>query len=170
MSTGNLQARMILVIKKMTGERRRFKELEELTSIPADRWKAFSLGRQRPTSEMIEGIGRLWPKYAFWLVTGIEDSTRGHNSANEGFTEEDGIHDWARQLRQDELSREVAGRLFEARIEWDNYAAQIWNDSSEQEPDAHMLKLEDRIRKLSYLRDQEEQSISRLENDGNQES
>lgn len=162
--------RFTLLIKKMTHESRRFKELEELSGIAAVSWrKAFTHG-QRPTAEMIEVVSRAWPQHAFWLATGIDDSTRGHNSAEEGFIEEDGWADWERQLRLDELSRKVAGRLFEARIEWNNYAARLWSDSSHLEPDAHMLKLEDKIRKLSYLRDEEEHSISRLEKDGNQES
>jgi hypothetical protein len=36
------------------------------------------MGRQRPTWEMIELVGRTWPEFAFWLVTGIDDPEHGH--------------------------------------------------------------------------------------------
>lgn len=83
MSTENLQNRLIELIKIATPEHRRFKQLEELTGIPADRWKNFWLGRQRPTVEMIEAVCQCWPEYAFWLVTGISDSEYGHCAPGE---------------------------------------------------------------------------------------
>jgi hypothetical protein len=83
MSTENLQNRLIELIKVATLEHRRFKQLEELTGIPADRWKNFWLGRQRPTAEMIEAVCQNWPEYAFWLVTGICDSEYGHCAPGE---------------------------------------------------------------------------------------
>lgn len=70
MSTSNLADRLLLLIKMSTQEHRRYKELEEKTGIAADRWKAFALGRQRPTSEMIEAVGKMKPECCQWLLTG----------------------------------------------------------------------------------------------------
>ena len=67
MSTDTLADRMLFLIQKTTKEHRRYKELEEKTSVAADRWKAFALGRQRPTAEMIEALGKLTPQYSQWL-------------------------------------------------------------------------------------------------------
>jgi hypothetical protein len=80
----NLNERLLSLIKAYTQEGRKYKELEEQTGVPADRWKAFALGRQRPTSEMIEGAFKRWPKHAFWLGTGAQDDKYGH-TAPEGF-------------------------------------------------------------------------------------
>ena len=78
MSTKNLADRMLVVIQAKTESKRRFKEMEELTGIPSDRWSAFSLGRQRPTAEMIEAVCKAWPQYAFWISLGITDPENGH--------------------------------------------------------------------------------------------
>ncbi|MCD4500164.1 hypothetical protein [Chromobacterium vaccinii] len=78
MSTISLQGRLWLVIESEISSNRRFKELEGRTGIPADRWKALSLNRQRPTAEMIEAICKEWPQYAFWLSTGVSDPDFGH--------------------------------------------------------------------------------------------
>ncbi|GAB2899412.1 hypothetical protein GCM10027202_29150 [Microvirgula curvata] len=78
MSTTSLQGRLWLVIESEISSNRRFKELEERTGIPSDRWKALSLNRQRPTAEMIEAVCREWPQYAFWISTGVSDPDFGH--------------------------------------------------------------------------------------------
>jgi hypothetical protein len=65
-----LAERMLFALKATTPEARRYKVLEEATGIDADRWKAFSLGRQRPTAEMIEAFCVLNPELAFWIATG----------------------------------------------------------------------------------------------------
>lgn len=83
MSTDTLASRMLLLIQKTTREHRRYKELEEQTMVPADRWKAFALGRQRPTAEMIETLARKWPEHALWLTTGIDDSEFGQTAPND---------------------------------------------------------------------------------------
>jgi hypothetical protein len=70
MSTETLAGRMLFLIQATTQEHRRYKELEEKTGVPADRWKAFALGRQRPTAEMIEAIGSKFPNHCEWLLTG----------------------------------------------------------------------------------------------------
>lgn len=74
----NLRNRLALLIEQQVDEKTRFKALETLTSIKATQWRDFFAGKQRPTSEMIEAAGRLWPDYVFWLVTGTSRPTEGH--------------------------------------------------------------------------------------------
>lgn len=73
MATETLGERMLFLVQATTQEHRRYKELEEKTGVAADRWKAFALGRQRPTAEMIEALGKLKPQYSQWLLTGKVD-------------------------------------------------------------------------------------------------
>lgn len=55
-----------------------FERLTEYTGISTQRWRKVLHRRQRPTSDMIEALARLFPQYAFWLATGITDSSNGH--------------------------------------------------------------------------------------------
>ncbi len=55
-----------------------WEKLSQLTGIPSARWRSAFSRKQKPTSAMIESIAHLWPKYAFWLVTGVTDAANGH--------------------------------------------------------------------------------------------
>lgn len=52
--------------------------LTEYTRISIQRWRKVFHRRQRPAPDMIEALARLFPHYAFWLVTGITDAANGH--------------------------------------------------------------------------------------------
>lgn len=52
--------------------------IEKRTGIAAQSWRSAYTRRQKPTTLMIEALSQLFPKYAFWLATGITDSTNGH--------------------------------------------------------------------------------------------
>lgn len=73
-----LRNRLLALVETQVEEKGLYKTLEQLTSIKATHWRDFAAGKQRPTSEMIESAARLWPQYAFWLVTGISDAKNGH--------------------------------------------------------------------------------------------
>lgn len=82
----NLSDRLRAIVIAKTTEYRRFKQLETDTAIPADTWKSWFHGRQRPTADMIEAAGKTWPVYAFWLITGAPDAAYGHSApGEEGF-------------------------------------------------------------------------------------
>ncbi|MBK1889960.1 hypothetical protein Undi14_07910 [Undibacterium sp. 14-3-2] len=66
------------LISHKTTAAKRFKELEDLTKIPSGTWRTWWNKESRPSGEMIEAIGQIWPEYAFWLITGIQDSEYGH--------------------------------------------------------------------------------------------
>lgn len=72
--------RLKVIIDVKTPSRGRFTMLEKSSTISAVNWKTFWYGRQRPNHEMIQTIARLWPEYAFWLVTGLTDNAFGHVS------------------------------------------------------------------------------------------
>ncbi|MCX4159301.1 MULTISPECIES: hypothetical protein [Paraburkholderia] len=52
--------------------------LAAYTRISVQRWRKVFHRRQRATPDMIEALARLFPHYAFWLVTGITDAANGH--------------------------------------------------------------------------------------------
>lgn len=78
MTETKLSERLIALLREVTSDARRHKELEELTGIASDRWKAVFMGRQRPTLEMVELTAKLWPDYAYWLVTGDTEPEYGN--------------------------------------------------------------------------------------------
>jgi hypothetical protein len=59
---------------------RRFKELEALTGVKARTWINISSGKQKANHEHIEALGKAFPQYAYWLVTGLTDEAHGHTS------------------------------------------------------------------------------------------
>ncbi|WP_428718307.1 hypothetical protein [Undibacterium curvum] len=69
--------RMKKLIDAWIPQRGRFKKLEERSNIPYDHWKNFWHGKQRANEYMIASIARMWPEYALWLTTGIDDSEFG---------------------------------------------------------------------------------------------
>lgn len=79
-----IKDRLKELLAMQTPERGRFSSLEEWSTIPADNWKSFWYGRQRPTAEMIQFAARKWPEYGFWLATGLTDGLHGHVAVGEG--------------------------------------------------------------------------------------
>ncbi len=73
MSSDSIEDRIRLVMSLAAHSHRRFKQLEEWTAISSDRWSAVSLGRQRPTAEMIEALCSRFPEMTLWIATGRTD-------------------------------------------------------------------------------------------------
>ena len=80
MSSTDITDRMIAIIRQETNERRRAKELEELTGVPASHWRNALAKKQRPTCHMIELVAKQWPHYGLWLATGATDEANGHTA------------------------------------------------------------------------------------------
>lgn len=59
---------------------RRFKELEALTGVKARTWINISSGKQKANHEHIEALGRAFPQYVFWLITGTTREAVGDTS------------------------------------------------------------------------------------------
>jgi hypothetical protein len=146
--------RMKLLIDSQLDKRGKFGELHALTEIPAESWKSFYYGRQRPNPDMIEALAQTWPQFAFWLVTGTDDFFNGHTcpSTNEksAFRE-----------------RDAAKAFFEKKIE---YARWIQRGSPDQEIDGnlyHAAEIEhqfiEEISDLTSLRYSQEEALRSLE-------
>lgn len=72
--------RLRILIEQCTKETRRFKDLEERSTVSAEAWRSFWNAKQRPSAEMIEAAAQNWPQFAFWLATGISDEPFGHRA------------------------------------------------------------------------------------------
>lgn len=75
-----MRDRILQVIEHETESHRKYRQFEELTGISATKWQNLGQGKQRANEEMIEAVGKRWPQYAYWLVTGKTDEEHGHTS------------------------------------------------------------------------------------------
>lgn len=66
------------VLSVLHGGRGFWKALAEGTDISADRWRKVFERKQRPTTDILGAIGKRWPQYAFWVISGITDAANGH--------------------------------------------------------------------------------------------
>jgi hypothetical protein len=66
----SIDDRIRLFMNAVPDQARKFKQLEEWTGIPSDRWSAVSLGRQRPTTAMVEALCKEFQSLAMWITTG----------------------------------------------------------------------------------------------------
>jgi hypothetical protein len=74
----NLTERLRALVGHIAPTTRRFVALEEATGIKAETWRTWWNRGGKASADMIQGIGEAWPEYAFWLVTGVDDSSHGH--------------------------------------------------------------------------------------------
>lgn len=78
----NIEVRSRLLLEHITNKKNDWKLLERATGIPAEKWRQFGRGSTAPSSAMLEALGRNWPQYAFWLMTGVSDELHGHHAPN----------------------------------------------------------------------------------------
>lgn len=74
----NLTERLRSLVERVAPATRRFVALEEATGIKAETWRTWWNRGGKASADMIQGVGIAWPEYAFWLVTGVDDSSHGH--------------------------------------------------------------------------------------------
>lgn len=55
-----------------------WERLAGMTDITSPRWRKIYARQYRVTSDMFEALAKVFPRYAFWLATGITDATNGH--------------------------------------------------------------------------------------------
>lgn len=104
----SITERMKALVSSQTTEVKKYKELEEMTGITAASWRSWWNRGGPPSGEMIEAIGTIWPEYAFWLVTGIDDYKHGHHAPD---------------LHKKLMPRTAARDLFRAAIKMKNWNA-----------------------------------------------
>lgn len=74
-----IEDRMILLLTERKNVGHGFWEwLADTTGIMSRRWRKLYARGQRATSDMVEAMAKVFPQYAFWLVTGVTDATNGH--------------------------------------------------------------------------------------------
>lgn len=69
-----------------------WEKIADETGVPSQRWRSVFTRRQKPTPAMIESVAKLWPQYAFWIVTGITDSVNGHIAPANALTFPERLH------------------------------------------------------------------------------
>ena len=69
--------RVLELINAEAEPSRRLADLQDRTGISSANWKHVWARRQRPTAMMIQALCLAWPRYAFWLVTGISSGEIG---------------------------------------------------------------------------------------------
>jgi hypothetical protein len=67
-----------IAIEILIPSTRRFKDLEELTTISSGTWRTWWTRGGKINGEMVEALARVWPQFAFWLITGWTDKNHGH--------------------------------------------------------------------------------------------
>lgn len=55
-------------------------EMERMTGIDRMRWSNIKRRHVRAGAPEIEAAGKLWPQYAYWLITGLTQAEAGHIS------------------------------------------------------------------------------------------
>lgn len=145
------------LIERSTDPRQRFKELSDRTGISAESWKTFWNRGTKISGEMVEALGKAWPQYAFWLTTGITDEKHGHIDA---YADDDHLSSVGGPV-----TRTRAGQLFQAELQRQSYLEGQLQKDPHFDEDETLRTLEATIRKLTRLRDQEEQTLAELEND-----
>lgn len=92
--------------------------IENVTDIEATKWRDLERGKTKEaTAMMIDAFCRVWPEFAYWLVTGNEASSRGQLILKNYFgvdSERIGSHEWGvRKVYRDEnmLLQPLLGNL-----------------------------------------------------------
>ncbi|MGH8854474.1 MAG: hypothetical protein ACREWI_09365 [Telluria sp.] len=74
-----IHERLKAVIVAETDESGRFGWLQKKTGISRNTWQTWwDKVDSSPSGKMVEAAARLWPKYGFWLATGMTDEEYGH--------------------------------------------------------------------------------------------
>lgn len=109
------------LISNQTNASKRFKELEDLTQIPGATWRTWWTKDKPPSGEMIESIGRVWPEYIFWMVSGVTDSAHGHIAVPDAYSIEINLREKPEQLSSIQYLRRKT-EIFYEMMKQDRYA------------------------------------------------
>lgn len=75
---------LALVNAKLGHEKNFYSALERVTGVDRETWKHWYLKPQvvDPSTKILSASFKVWPQYAFWLSTGIDDDACGHISVS----------------------------------------------------------------------------------------
>lgn len=151
------EGRLRQVIQRVTNGKTDWKNLEEQTGVPAEKWRNFHRGQTKVSVEMIEAVATKWPQYAFWLVTGINDFMYGHTQPfwKGEKTDEPGV-----PLRE----RTAAWDLFRKEIEYKQWCRVHGTKQEPIEDEAHWTRISfwSDLIDLEKLRIEQQATIAKL--------
>jgi hypothetical protein len=149
----DLSERLRKIVETMTPSTRRFAALEEATKISAKTWQTWWSRGGKASADMIQAAGQVWPHFAFWLVTGIDDYQHGHTTPGLTEAEERG------NRRSPE--RTVARDYFLKVIEYEKWRAEHPRGSIQHGDLNHAAQLDhwEDLHRLIDLRNYEEKRI-----------
>lgn len=76
-----ISARLRAIIEYAVPVKGRIGWLEEHTGIPRGTWQTFLRRTDAtPGGDMVQAVARLFPRYAFWLASGLTDQDFGHTN------------------------------------------------------------------------------------------
>lgn len=75
-----MRARITELIEHVADPRKPWAFMQDTTGISRLRWQGVARGTQHANEEMLAALGEHWPKFAYWLVTGLTDEANGHIS------------------------------------------------------------------------------------------
>lgn len=180
-----MRERLLAIIASEIDARKRFKELEDLSGISAESWKAVWHGRQRATLEMVEAVAQQWPDYAYWLACGDTEPERGH-VAPKAFVSTYPIirgeaQEWATRERQHKLAllkqqpadeeerikrfSEIENEVFKLREKHIVPAVYVWFEKTMRalgevaKPEFFLLEYDTALRKIREERHKEESKL-----------
>lgn len=79
----NIDTRLKLILTCLTNNKNDWKSLERDTGIAAEKWRQYTRGTTKASVSMLDAVGKTWPQYAFWLMTGVSDERHGHHPPNQ---------------------------------------------------------------------------------------
>jgi len=75
-----ISTRMKLILLAETKDRGRFSFMEVNSNVPAATWRTWWTRGGAPNGVLLEAVAKLWPHYAYWLITGKTDIRCGHTA------------------------------------------------------------------------------------------
>lgn len=76
---GLVDSRLRLLIWAECSGRNKFAALESRTKVLSATWRTWWTRGETPNGNLIEGAGKAWPHFAYWLTTGKTDVRCGHD-------------------------------------------------------------------------------------------
>lgn len=67
----DIRERVIWFVRQLGGKPVRYKAIEEHLGVSARKWQNLCNYAQQPSIEMLQAIGKHYPQYSEWLVTGV---------------------------------------------------------------------------------------------------
>jgi hypothetical protein len=81
----DIATRMTLLIRTVLQGKSDWKALEQMTGVNANKWRHMNAGITKPSLEMLAGLSRAFPGYAFWLATGLSNYAGEHSEPSQQF-------------------------------------------------------------------------------------